>query len=294
MRRSPLLHWGMQDFNDLQLRNEQPPVEPERRRAWWPVPLVIGLLALLGYLGWSAFRQSGEPAQGVRVEQDDALARAPQRVDPAAEPGEEVDLPPLAETDPLVRRLVQQLSAHPRIAAWLATDQLLRNFTVVTYNVAQGRSPARQLSAIRPTGDFVVSGQGATVTIDRRSYARYNDYADAMDSLDARDAARVYATLKPRIQEAYRELGYPEGDFDEVLRRAIVELLGTPVLEADLRVTSKSVVYEYADPRLQSLSAAQRHLLRMGPRNVRIVQAKLREIAPHLGIAPESLPTPRG
>jgi hypothetical protein len=28
----------------------------------------------------------------------------------------------------------------------------------------------------------------------------------------------------------------------------------------------------------------------MGPRNVRLIQAKLREIAPFLGIPPESLP----
>ena len=49
----------------------------------------------------------------------------------------------------------------------------------------------------------------------------------------------------------------------------------------------KSTVYEYADPKLQSLSAAQRQFLRMGPRNVRLVQGKLREIAPHLGITVE-------
>jgi len=50
------------------------------------------------------------------------------------------------------------------------------------------------------------------------------------------------------------------------------------------------VAYEYADPRIQSLSSVQRQFLRMGPRNVKLVQAKLREIAPHLGIAPDALP----
>ena len=53
-----------------------------------------------------------------------------------------------------------------------------------------------------------------------------------------------------------------------------------------------SVSYTYEDARLESLSAAQKQLLRMGPRNVRLVQAKLREIAPYLGIATESLPKP--
>ena len=57
-----------------------------------------------------------------------------------------------------------------------------------------------------------------------------------------------------------------------------------------MALASKSVAYEFADPRLQSLSSAQRQFLRMGPRNVRLIQAKLREIAPLMGIPAESLP----
>jgi hypothetical protein len=43
--------------------------------------------------------------------------------------------------------------------------------------------------------------------------------------------------------------------------------------------------YEYSDQELESLSAAQRHLLRMGPRNALRIQAKLREIQNELGPA---------
>ena len=45
--------------------------------------------------------------------------------------------------------------------------------------------------------------------------------------------------------------------------------------------------------RAGELTAAQRQLLRMGPRNVRIVQAKLREVAGHLGIPGQNLPPER-
>ena len=69
-----------------------------------------------------------------------------------------------------------------------------------------------------------------------------------------------------------------------------IELLKTPVVDGDVALASKSVAYEFADPRLQSLSSAQRQFLRMGPRNVRLIQAKLREIAPLVGIPAESLP----
>jgi hypothetical protein len=43
-------------------------------------------------------------------------------------------------------------------------------------------------------------------------------------------------------------------------------------------------MFAFEDPALESLSPPQRQLLRMGPRNARIVQQKLREIAPYLGI----------
>ena len=42
--------------------------------------------------------------------------------------------------------------------------------------------------------------------------------------------------------------------------------------------------YHFADPALEALSPAQKQLLRLGPGNARRVQAKLRELAPALGL----------
>jgi len=50
------------------------------------------------------------------------------------------------------------------------------------------------------------------------------------------------------------------------------------------------VGYGYADPRLEELTAAQKHLLRTGPRNALVIQTSLRAIALALGIPPERLP----
>ena len=206
------------------------------------------------------------------------------------EAGETIDLPPVNQTDAIVRELVAKLSSHPTVAAWLTTDQLVRNFTAVLDNISTGRTPSGHLGKVRPTGNFQVRDDRGSVWIDPRSYRRYDKYADAVSALDARGAARLYATLKPRIADSYRELGHPDGNVDAALERAVVELLKTPVVEGDVALASKSVAYEFADPRLQSLSSAQRQFLRMGPRNVRLIQAKLREMAPFLGIPAESLP----
>ncbi len=45
--------------------------------------------------------------------------------------GAPLALPPLDETDPLVRELVRALSHEPAIENWLVNDGLLRNFTVI-------------------------------------------------------------------------------------------------------------------------------------------------------------------
>jgi len=129
----------------------------------------------------------------------------------------------------------------------------------------------------------------APAVADPRSYDRYNSIADAVSSVDAGGAAKLYATLKPRIEEAYKDRGTPDS-FDHTLERAIVSLLSTPAVDATERLKQKGIGYGYADERLESLTAAQKQLLRMGPRNVRVIKAKLRDIAIALGIPPAHLP----
>ncbi len=142
-------------------------------------------------------------------------------------------------------------------------------------------------------GRFQTRQRGASSYIDARSHARFDSHAAAVSALDAQGAAQLYARLEPRIEEAYREVAGKDADFDRALQRAIVELLKTPVLEGDVMVVSANVGYAYADPTLESLSHAQKQLLRMGPRNVRAVQEKLRAIAGHLGMDPAALPPER-
>lgn len=120
------------------------------------------------------------------------------------------------------------------------------------------------------------------------SYDRYNRIADAANSIDPAGAARLYFLLKPRIEEAYRELG-SDGSFDRVLERAIVALLRAPVLEGNVRVEPHGAMYRFDDPAVERLTAAQKQLVRMGPRNVRLIQGKLRNVALELGIPPDRL-----
>ena len=203
---------------------------------------------------------------------------------------EEIALPPLDETDPIVRQLVEKLSSHPMVARWLTTDALVVNFVAVTSRIASGVTPAGELKTMGPVPRFTTRTSGDNTYLDRASYRRYDRYAEAISTLDARGTVGLYNTLKPRIRDAYARLVSRNDDFDPVLERAIIELLEVPVVDANIALQPHGTVWAFEDPSLQGLTAAQKQLLRMGPQNVRAIQSKLREIASGLGIPESRLP----
>ena len=280
----------MADIDDLSFDSGPAPApappEPSGTPIW-PIAIFAALfLALVGLWYFGGRAKPAEPAAAPRAVAQTTV-ELPRRT---AEPGEAIDLPPLDQSDAIVRALVARLSSHPDVAAWLTTDALLKNLTVAVQNVADGDTPAQHLVPLRPKGSFsTVTSRGAR-WIDPASYRRYDGIAAAADSLDARGVARLYATLKPRIDDAYRELMGPDANFDRTLERAIVQILRTPVIDEDVQLTGDTVTYAFASPALEGLTAAQRQLLRMGPRNVRVVKAKVRAVAGFLGIPDASLP----
>jgi hypothetical protein len=106
-------------------------------------------------------------------------------------------------------------------------------------------------------------------------------------------AARLYRAVKPLLQEAYQELGYPGVEFDDTLVRAMAELLGTPVVEGPIRLEQKVLSYAMTDERLEALDPAQKQLLRLGPKGVKAVHDKIIELAAALGISGARLPQPK-
>lgn len=285
----------MPSFDDLSLSRSPEPEPvlpgPSSSPRWPTAALVLIALALgLGLLWYFVMRAKIPPPSRAVAQTTVDLPRPPARS--AAEPGEQIDLPPLDQSDALMRTLVGRLSSHPVAAAWLTTNGLIRNLTVVVTNIADGETPAKHLAPVRPTGTFSTKTSGGLTWIDPASYRRYDGIAAAVDGLDARGVARFYATIKPRIDDAYRDLIGPDANFDRTLERAIVMLLRTPVVDQDVQLRTDKVSYPYANPALQELPAAQRQFLRMGPRNEQIVKAKLRAVAGFLGIPDSALPPP--
>lgn len=198
---------------------------------------------------------------------------APPVVEPPTEP-----LPALAESDALARELAAAVSRSPLLAPALRESGLIERFVAIVDQLAEGNTPRRDLAFLRPQGSFLVLGREPELRIDPGSYPRYDALAQAIAGLDSRAAVAAYRRLAPICEESYRALGYPEGGFEQRLRTALALLGSTPKIDASPALVAQVKRYEFADLDLESLSDAQKQLLRMGPKNAALVAAKLREI----------------
>ena len=251
-----------------------PPQEGASRR--WLIVLGVLLALLAGGVArwWTMDRR--EPAAPAPV------VAAPAPTEMAVEP--EVALPPLEQMDPFLRALLGALSARPELARWLATDGLTQQMAVVIDRVSRGATPARQLGPLAPDTELEVQRRGRTREITAASFRRYDGLADTIAGIDPAAAAAAYRTIRPRLDEAYRNLGRAESDVDVAVRQALDLLISTPIPEEPIRVVEgRGATWAYADPALEALSPAQKQLLRMGPRNQARVIDTLKRIREQLG-----------
>ena len=260
------------------------PPEPDGTSRLFPLTLVaialiaIGVLVLL----FVVFRQ---PSQPKAAEPAASAATAPGPVASDTPPSVAAGpLPALDASDDYVRRVASGLTAHPALARWLAQAGLVRALTAVVTNVADGESPRPHLAFLAPAQRFRAAGAARRrIVADPASFSGYDHFADAIASIDVASAVSAYRALEPLFDAAYRDLGHPEGHFRQGLDRAIAALLAAPAPPESAELVPHAIGFRYADPRFESLSAAQKQLLRTGPRNLALVQAKLRELQAALG-----------
>jgi hypothetical protein len=145
-------------------------------------------------------------------------------------------------------------------------------------NLAAGESPRRALAFLAPAAPFATTAKGDRLVISAASYRRYDYFADAVATVDPAVMARAYRRLHGTLEAAHRALGLSAGSLDAATAKALRRIVAAPVRDGDVEVRAHEGIYELADPRLEDLGAVEKHLLRMGPRNTRIVQAKARAL----------------
>jgi hypothetical protein len=257
-----------------------------RRRSVGPAVWGLGLLVVIGVAvlaGWLWFRSRTAPET---PSSDSAYADS---VASGTDIGDEpLVLPPLGASDAVVREVLRRISHHPQLAAWLAPDDLVRRFVEAVVDISRGSSPVPALEMLIPAEPFSVQESGGRLLMHPQSHRRYDLLGEVFTSLDTERTVRLYHQLLPLFQEAYRELGVTDGPFEDVLARAVGNLLAVQVPAGPFEVREAVNRYVFVDPRIESLTPAAKHLYRLGPDNAGRVQEKLRDISDALELEVEA------
>ena len=185
---------------------------------------------------------------------------------------------PMAQGDALFKDAAAGLSSSTELAKWLAEPDILRRLVASVSLIAEGSSPRSLLGFLIPAERYQVVREGRALHASPKNRGRYESVTKVLTSIDPGVAAQTYARLKPFIDSAFAQIGRPGQSFDGMLRQAISHITSVAVPDSEPELEEKGLVYAYKDPKLEGLSAAQKHLLRMGVDNARSVQGWLKKL----------------
>jgi len=251
-----------------ELHDERPDIRPFHTSLSFPVMAVALAVAASAVYAYFVLYHSLGPLPAM---EPPALA-APAPAAPAA--GPEVStapgvapfgsLPSLENSDALLREKLVGLMGRVPFAELVLPVALVRRIVATVDNLPRETAP-RRLIPLSP-----VPG-----TYDPSNFERYAPYVRVLEAVDEKALVMDYARAYPLFQQAYEELGFAGKQFNDRLLQAIDDLIAAPELDAPLELVRPKVHYEFASPDLETRSAGQKIMLRMGPDNAARVKAKL-------------------
>lgn len=250
------------------------------------VIVVVAVVAVaLAWLFWKQlFAPVVKPVAEVPAEAPE-VAEAPPVAEPEVKHPIEVPagaptapLPALAESDRAAAEALASAIGADALARYVVPQDLVRRIVATVDNLPR-KTYAQRLSPVKPTiGSFGVAGREGTLTISPDNSLRYAAQVRALELVDAKALVAAYVRMYPLFQEAYRELGYPKGNFNDRLVETLDLMIATRTPGGPVALAQPKVLYEFADAEWEALPAGQKVMLRMGPENAARVKAKLREI----------------
>ncbi len=185
-------------------------------------------------------------------------------------------LPLLDESDNDIAAAIKQLTD---VAGLFSFKSFIRHFVVTIDNMTNQKLPRRYIFTQRVLDTFVVIKQDVdTALLDNKNFQRYKNFVSLAEVINTRKLVVQYIRFYPLFQEAYEELGYPDRYFNDRFIQVIDHLLKAPEVEGPIKLIRPKVFWLFANPELESLSAGQKILVRIGHENAGRVKAKLRQL----------------
>ncbi|MDP1717779.1 MAG: DUF3014 domain-containing protein [Burkholderiales bacterium] len=245
---------------------------------WWSIIIVgLGMCALIIY--YALPKTQPEPT----VRQPPATAQPPAPAEPQirfplAQRPPEPPLPALDVSDSTMRNALDELVSDKSLIELLLPQDFVRRIVVTVDNLPRQKLALRLIPLKLPGGKFLVSGKDNNQAMAPDNAARYALYVKLAEVIDAKKLVARFVHYYPLFQQAYQDLGYPKGYFNDRLVEVIDHLLATPDLGAPPGLVRPKVFYLFADPALEALSAGQKILMRIGNDNAARIKAKLSEL----------------
>jgi hypothetical protein len=254
---------------------------PTYQRIVW-IGLIVTAIAIL-VLGYFLFLAPQSEKKAETVPELNSLARPPAA---GATEGGDLDdsgIVPLDldldKSDGAIRDLVAAEDIPDAMKSWLDHKEIVRTVVAAVDSVARGESPAAQLQFLAPEGKFTARAKDGTFWLDPQSFRRYDPLVNVFIAIPDNTWIAWYKKLRPTLEKAFRELGYPGITFAQRIQQASEQLTQVPLPRKEVALEKKVLSYAFADPGLENLTPAQKHLLRLGPDNAARIQKKLRALA---------------
>ena len=210
-------------------------------------------------------------------------------------------LPPVDQSDTYVGRVLRELVGRKAVASFLNLDGIARRFVATVNNLASDNAPTERWPVRETPGRFQTDGRDGDLVISPRNVARYTPFVSFVEAIDSRKAVAAYVAMYPLLQRAYEDLGEPTPYFNDRVVAVIDDLLATPDIGGPVRVKHVGAdgaapspvgarLYMYDDPSLESRTAGQKILMRVGQDNGKRLKAKLIEVRALLASGPGSIP----
>jgi hypothetical protein len=239
--------------------------------------LIVAVLAVAAAaVYWFVLREKPVPPPAPAPA---ALPAAPTAPAPPVSQAESTapPLPALADSDAEILRALGQLLGSGA-EGWLLRPGVIHRIVATVDNLPGDKLPQQVMPVRPPGGTFTTMDQDARKVISPANAERYARYVNLVAQLDIAQLVATYRRYYPLFQQAYREIGYPKGEFNDRLVEAIDDLLEAPEPKPPVALISPRAMYDYADPELQDASAGQKVMMRLGAESEARVKVKLRQL----------------
>lgn len=196
-----------------------------------------------------------------------------------------IPLPTLDESDLWLQKNMPSLTWRQELLQLVIDEDMIRRFVVFTDNFAKGILAYEHSPLVLPQTPFSANESKdplnsivSTLTWNEDSTDRFSLYVDLLRSIDSDLLVQWYIDLKPLIDQAFLELGYPEEEFTDILQASITRVLDMELPKEPLELTRPSVMYKFKNPEIEALDESDKLLLRIGKENLLVIKSVLLEI----------------